>query len=157
MIFNKETGEVTFPNQVYNRYNAPKGKAVQAGDEIYEWEYFDEAGKICKDKKNVKEEINSFLPLVDYKKMIARGELELNGSHNSDSIKDFRNLPDSKVDFIKFVNYVAALPEGQVSKYLQSIMGEHEKDLQTKQTTSPSTIKDGQVSSEDTKNQSTRS
>ena len=105
--------------KVYNCFNAPKGKPVAAGEEVYEWEYMDEkTGEIKKDKKNIKEMINSYLPTVDYKKQIERGELELDGNMGS-LTKDYTAVPDNTVDIIKYLTYLSTLSKEQAANILE--------------------------------------
>jgi len=104
---------------VFNCFNAPKGQKSPSGEHVYEWEYMDEkTGEIKKDKKNIKEMINSYLPTVDYKKQIERGELELNGNIGS-TTKDFTAVPDNTVDIIKYLTAIATLPKEQIANILE--------------------------------------
>ena len=104
---------------VFNCFNAPKGQKSPAGEHVYEWEYMDEkTGEMKKDKKNIKEMINSYLPTVDYKKQIERGELELNADMGTGT-KDFTAIPDNTVDIIKYLTYISTLPQEQVTNLLE--------------------------------------
>lgn len=127
--------DIISKDTVYNIFNAPKGKSSPHGEEIYEWEYLDENGKLMKDSKNVKEEINSFLPMVDYKKQIERGELELDGNSLDLVSKDYRGLPDNTVDYYKFLSGLAAIPKEQVAKLMESVNQGTENNIQEKQAT----------------------
>lgn len=119
--------------KVYNIFNAPKGKDSNPGEEIYEWEYLDEKGELQKDKKNVKEEINSFVSRVDYKKQIERGELELDGNSMGMVSNDYTRVPDNTVDYLLFLRNLAAMDQEQVAKLLESVGQRSQNDVQTKQ------------------------
>jgi hypothetical protein len=106
---------------VYNRYNAPRGKAVAAGEEIYTWEARNDKGEIVIDSKNVKEEINSYLPLVDYKKQIARGELELNGNSTNEIIRDFTGVSGDTVDIVNMLAKIASMDKEQIDSLVKSL------------------------------------
>lgn len=115
---------------VFNCFNAPKGQKSPAGEHVYEWEYMDEkTGEIKKDKKNIKEMINSYLPTVDYKKQIERGELELNADMGSYS-KDYTGIPDNTVDIIKYLTYISTLPKEQVTNLLEQAHKASKTNLQ---------------------------
>lgn len=115
---------------VFNCFNAPKGQKSPAGEHVYEWEYMDEkTGEIKKDKKNIKEMINSYLPTVDYKKQIERGELELDGNMGS-STKDFTAVPDNTVDIIKYLTYLSSLSKEQAANILEQANKTSKVDLQ---------------------------
>lgn len=118
---------------VFNIFNAPKGKASPAGEEIYEWEYLDEkTGEIKKDKKNVKEQINSYVSIVDYKSQIKRGELELNGKMENGT-RDFTALPADTVDIYKYLNYLSSLSPEQVTNLLEQANQANKAQLQAAQ------------------------
>ena len=115
---------------VFNCFNAPKGKKSPAGEHVYEWEYMDQkTGEIKKDKKNIKEMINSYLPTVDYKKQIERGELELDGNMGSGT-KDFTAIPSDTVDIIKYLTYLSTLSKEQASNILEQARQASQTNLQ---------------------------
>ena len=117
-------------NLVFNIFNAPKGKASPHGEHIYEWEYLDEKGEIHKDKRNVQEQIQSFLPTVDYKKQIQRGELELNDTNVGSSIKDFTGIPRDTVDIYKFLSALSSLSAEQVANIMEQTNKANQSNVQ---------------------------
>jgi len=119
---------------VYNVFNAPIGQSSPHGEHVYSWEFLDENGKIQTDSKNMKEYINSFLPRVDYKKQIERGEIELNDSVGVVS-KDYRGIPDNTVDIYKYLVNLASLSPDEVTKRLEQVRKASETKLQEKPTT----------------------
>jgi hypothetical protein len=94
-------------------------KGENVFQEIYEWSYLDEDGKLKKDKKNIQEEIQSYLPRTDYKAQIKRGELEL--TENGAIHQDFRNIPNDTVAIYDYLNTLANLPQEQVTKLLEQV------------------------------------
>lgn len=139
---------------VFNCFNAPKGQKSPAGEHVYEWEYMDEkTGEIKKDKKNIKEMINSYLPTVDYKKQIERGELELNGDMGSYT-KDYTGLPDNTVDIIKYLTYISTLPKEQVTNLLEQANKASQTNLQRTQDGNQAKPAAGQIDDKSTENQS---
>ena len=139
--------------KVFNIFNAPKGKDAPHGEEIYEWEYLDDDGNLKKDKKNVKEEINSFVSRVDYKAQIKRGELELD-ELNSGVEKDYRGVPSDSVDYYKFLVSLAAMDKEQVANIMEQINGGNKESVQAKQTGDNKVVKEPEVSKEDNEKQS---
>lgn len=69
--------------------NRPIGEASPAGEAIYEWEYLGADGKTITEKKNVQEQIQSYVRQVDYKTRIKQGEI-YDGESN---YMDFSELP----------------------------------------------------------------
>ena len=139
---------------VFNCFNAPKGKPVPAGEDIYEWEYMDEkTGEIKKDKRNIKEMINSYLPTVDYKKQIERGELELNGNVE-DVTRDFREIPDNTVDIIKYFTYLSSLSKEQVAHLVEQANQASKTDVQRAQDGNQAKPAAGQTDDKSSQNQS---
>lgn len=53
---------------------------VEAGQEVYSWEYLAPDGKIATEKSNLYEKVQSFVKQVEYKKKFERGELENDNS-----------------------------------------------------------------------------
>lgn len=131
-------------NKVFNIFNAPKGKSAPHGEEIYTWEYLDENGKLQTDSKNVSEEINSYLPMVDYKKQIARGELE-NGTMGFIP-RDYSDLPDNTVDIYKYVSALANLSQEQIAKLLESVNKTAESVVQEEQVPNQESSAGGEAS-----------
>ena len=119
--------------KVYNCFNAPRGKKVASGEEIYEWEYLDENGELKKDKKNVKEEINSFVSRVDYKSQIKRGELDLDANITGNVERDFTGIPNNTVDIINYLRYLSTLDKEQVAYLLEQLNGGNEETVQEEQ------------------------
>jgi len=119
-------------NQVFNIFNAPKGKDAPHGEHIYEWEYFDDDGKVQKDKLDVHEKIQSYLSRVDYKAQIKRGELELDGNITGVN-RDYTQLPGNTVDLYKYLAYLSTLSEDQVAKFLEQANAAGQDSLQTEQ------------------------
>jgi hypothetical protein len=125
-----------------------------SGEHIYEWEYLDEDGKLQKDKKNIFEEIQSYLPRVDYKSQIAKGELEfndINGSIHTDT----RSLPTDSVSLYNYLVNLATLPQEQITNLLEQINVSNQESLQGKQNTNSQTISGGSDSQQNVQNQST--
>lgn len=106
---------------IYSANNAPTTLVSNAGNEVYEWEYEDKNGKIKKDKKNVQEEIQSYMSLVDYKQKIANGEeVEVNLNGNIEGfVKDYRDLQGDTVDIILLAERIAGLSESEIATLLQ--------------------------------------
>ena len=128
-------------------------KGENVFQEIYEWSYIDQDGKLKKDKKNVQEEIQSYLPRTDYKAQIKRGELEL--TENGGIHQDFRNIPDDTVAIYDYLNTLANLPQEQVTKLLEQVSSRNQESVQGKQTADSKTIGGGQIVKENVQSQST--
>lgn len=141
-------------NQAYDIFNAPKGKDAPHGEHIYTWEYLDENGKLQTDSKNVKEYINSFLPMVDYKKQIARGELDLN-ENISITTADYSRLPDNTVDIYNYFTALASLSQKQVTELVQQANQASKNSIQTKQTSDQASLDGRQTNSTVNANQPT--
>lgn len=131
--------------RVYNRYNIPRGKPVKSGNEIYKWQYLNDKGELCEEQKNVKEEINSFLPMVDYKKQIARGEISLNEGATSELRQDFTNLPDNTVGIVELINKLSTLSQDEISYYMEQVGKKPQETLQTKQEPIKEPVSTGEV------------
>ena len=139
---------------VFNCFNAPKGQKSPAGEHVYEWEYMDEkTGEMKKDKKNIKEMINSYLPTVDYKKQIERGELELNADMGTGT-KDFTAIPDNTVDIIKYLTYISTLPQEQVTNLLEQARKGSQTNVQGTQGGKQTVTTTGQIDGQFIENQS---
>lgn len=139
--------------KVYTIFERPETTAEDVYQEIYEWEYLDTDGKLQKDKKNVKEEIQSYLPRTDYKTQIERGELEL--KDGGTSYTDFRDIPDGSVAIYDYLNAIANLPEEQITKLMEQINGGDKKGVQGKQGTDSKTAEAGQTDEADVQSKST--
>lgn len=118
--------------KIFNRYNAPKGKTVKAGSELYEYQYLDKDKKVVKKVVNVQEKIQSCFGLTDYKTKIANGEEVLNGI-TGEYIRDFRNVPGDKVDFIDFVNFVSNMDEKQIADFIQQTTQGNQETIEEQQ------------------------
>ena len=136
----------------FNIFDQPKKVVSPEGAHIYEWEYLDEDGKIQKDKKNIFEEIQSYLPRVDYKTQIAKGEMEL--ENGGGVYQDFRGIPDNTVDIYDYLNALANLPEEQVAKLLEQVNGGNKESVQGKQTTDSEAVSGGQIDEKDVQGKS---
>jgi hypothetical protein len=150
---NKERSLQMPPIKAYKGFERPVTKGQDVFQEIYEWTYIDEDGKLKKDKKNVQEEIQSYLPRTDYKAQIQRGELEL--TENAGIYQDFRNIPDDTVAIYDYLNTLANLPQEQVTKLLEQVNARNKESIQAKQTTDSKAIGGGQIVKENVSNQST--
>lgn len=89
----------------YSLLNRPATIASCPGKKIYEWEYLDETGKVKKAKENTYEKIQSYKDSVDYKKLLDRGELEINDNYGV--FMDTTKLGNNFADLNEFVNDVA--------------------------------------------------
>lgn len=134
-------------------FDAPVKKTSPSGDPIYEWEYLDDQGNLQKDKKNVQEKIQSYLPKVDYKSQIARGELDLNGAIPNNHV-DFTGLPDNTIDFYKHLINLANLDQEQIANILEQARSGDQESLQTEQATNSEAVGGGQITSKDVQDQS---
>lgn len=121
-------------HKVYTSYNAPNGKISAPGNEIYEWEYLDKKGELKKDKRNVNEEIQSYMSLVDYKKRITEGETFDNGN-NEGLIRDFTNFTGDTVDIIGLISAINSLSEEQIAYLVQQGSAPSETPTQEEQST----------------------
>ena len=139
--------------KVYTIFERPETIAEDVYQEVYEWEYLDSDGKLQKDKKNVKEEIQSYLPRTDYKTQIERGELEL--KDGGTSYTDFRDIPDGSVAIYDYLNAIANLPEEQITKLMEQINGRDKKGVQGEQGTDSKTAEAGQTNEADVQSKST--
>ena len=137
----------------YSKYQlVQSGQESPVGSDIYEWEYLDQEGKVKTDKKNVFEEIQSYLPRVDYKTQIARGELSANDSGNT--YTDFTGIPNDTVALYDYLNTLANLPQEQVTKLLEQVNSRSEKSVQTEQATNSKTTSGGQTNAKDVQSES---
>ena len=134
-----ETKNMQEKIKVFNIFNAEKGQDSPAGQDIYEWEFFDEQGKVQKDKKNIQEEIQSYISRVDYKQQIQRGEIDLNGNMATIN-RDYTSLPDNTVDIYKYLTHLATLPKDQVAKLLEQANQASEERIQATQATNQESI-----------------
>ena len=117
--------------KIYNQYNKPRGKKENVHQEIYEYEYFDKkTGEVKTNKINVQEKIQSNLEKVNYKKMIERGELQLNGNISSEGVRDFTSVPGNKVDFIDFIAKVSQLDEKARSQIIENYFKQNQQNSQ---------------------------
>jgi len=132
-------------DQVYNIFNAPKGKDSPHGEHVYEWEYLDDEGKLQKDKEDIHAKIQSYLPRVDYKKQIERGELELDGNNLDMVSKDYRRVPDNTVDYIKFLSALASMDKEQVANLVESANQTNKNIVQKEQTANQESINGGET------------
>lgn len=142
--------------KVFNIFNAPKGKTSPSGEEIYKWTFLDKDGKEQKDEKNVKEEINSYLPRVDYKSQIKRGELEYDNISGELS-KDYRNVPVDTVDLYKYLAALGSMDKDQVSNLLEQVTKASQNSVQAKQTGDSSETQGGTTPQENVSEQPTDS
>jgi len=140
--------------KVYNIFEAPKPIDSPHGEHIYEWDYLDEKGIVQHDKKNVHEEIQSYISRVDYKSQIKRGELELNADLGTDS-KDYRTIPDNTVDIYKYLTYLSSIPKDQVTKLLEQFGKTSENGVQTTQASNQAGTTAGQAPAQNSGNQPT--
>lgn len=136
----------------FNIFNQPDKVVSPEGAHIYEWEYLDEDGKLQKDKKNIFEEIQSYLPRVDYKTQIAKGEIDL--ENGGGIYQDFRGIPDNTVDIYDYLNTLANLPEEQVAKLLEQVNARNKESVQGKQTTDSEAVAGGQIDEKDVQSKS---
>lgn len=105
-----------------------------SGEHVYEWEYLDpETGNLKQDKKNVFEMIQSYAGRVDYKTQILKGELNTD-ANIANIYQDYRGIPDSTVDIIDHLNYLANLPQEQVTNLLEQIAKANQASIPSKQT-----------------------
>jgi len=138
--------------KVFKGFDRLETKGEDVYQEIYEWEYVDEKGKLKKDKKNIKEEIQSYLPRTDYKSQIERGELEL--QNGGSTYTDFTGVPDGTVAIYDYLNTLANLPQEQVAKLLEQVNAGNKESVQAKQTTNSKTAGGGQTDAENVQGQS---
>jgi len=143
-------------NKVYNIFNAPKGQDSPHGEHVYEWEFLDDDGKLQKGKQDVFEKIQSYLPRVDYKAQIAKGELELNDS-NTGVTKDYTGLPGNTVDLYKYLTYLSTIPKDQITKLMEQVNKAGEINLQNEQATNKTGDSGGQTPIGTVQNKSTNS
>ena len=136
----------------FNIFEQPEKVVSPEGAHIYEWEYLDSDGKLQKDKKNIFEEIQSYLPRVDYKAQIAKGEMEL--ENGGGDYQDFRGIPDNTVDIYDYLNALANLPEEQVTKFLEQVNARNKESVQGKQTTDSEAVSGGQIDEENVQSKS---
>lgn len=129
------------------------GQSSPHGDHIYEWEFLDSEGNLKKDKKNVFEEIQSYLPRVDYKAQIERGELDPSDIRPTHT--DFTGIPNDTVALYDYLNTLANLPQEQVAKLLEQVNAGNQKGVQGEQTTDSKATAGGQVTQKDVSGQST--
>ena len=139
--------------KVFKGFDRLETKGEDVHQEIYEWEYIDQDGELKKDKKNVKEEIQSFLPRTDYKSQIERGELDLQNGGSTHT--DFTGIPNDTVAIYDYLNALANLPEEQVTKLLEQVNSGNKESVQGKQATDSKTTSGGQVTQEDVQGKST--
>lgn len=133
-------------NKVYAKYNAPDTKPNEVGSEVYEWDYLDENGRIQKDKKNVKEEIQSFISRVDYKQQIKNGELP-EGINNVGNLKDFTGIPSNPVDLINLVDTIRNMDQNEIANLLQQTITPTQETTETGQVLNQITQETGENTS----------
>ena len=139
--------------KLYSIFDQPEKQVSPVGNHIYEWEYLDKDGKLKKDKKNVYEEIQSYLPRVDYKAQIERGELDPSDIRPTHT--DFTGIPNDTVALYDYLNTLANLPQEQVAKLLEQANAGNKEGIQGEQTTDTKAITGGQTSQKDVSGQST--
>ena len=119
---------------VYNIFNRPKAAKQKVNQEIYEYSYIDKkTGEKKTNKINLQEKIQSNLAKVDYKKMIERGELILDGFNSESGTRDFTVIPGDKVDFIDFIAKVSRMDSKQIDSLVESVFKNTQE--QTKENT----------------------
>lgn len=143
--------------KVFNVFNAPKGAPVPHGDHIYKWEYLDDNGELQTQEENIHDKIQSYLPRVDYKKQIERGELELNGSSDNTIIKDYTRVPDNTVDTILFLRNLAAMDKEQVTNLMEQVNKTSKINVQKQQAANQTSNSGGAADRKIDENQSKNS
>lgn len=88
----------------FSLVNRPVTKSCDAGSHVYEWDWLDKTGKFKHDKKDVYEEIQSYLASTDYKKLIKDGDLDGLGLRDVDLFMDTTELPR---DFASACRHIA--------------------------------------------------
>ena len=115
--------------KVFNQWNAPKGKKQDVHQEIYKWETIDpKTGEIVEHEENTQARIQSNLAKVDYKKMIERGELNIDGIIMEAGTRDFTQLSGDTVDTIDLLTKIANMDKTEIDNLLKQISQNTEID-----------------------------
>ena len=111
----------------FSLVNRPVTKSSNAGSHYYEWDWLDKTGKVKHDKKDIYEEIQSYLASTDYKKLIKDGDLDGFGCGDNDLYMDTTQLPG---DFASACQHIANCSNivDEIRKSLES--GKSGQDIQ---------------------------
>jgi len=139
--------------KVYKLFDCPTPKVSPIGGPIYEWEYLDDAGVIQKDKKNIQEQIQSYLSRVDYKTQIEKGEFNPDGTITNTSV-DYTTIPDNTIDIYNMLVNLADVSPEQVANILEQARSRDQESIQTEQETNRETAGGGQTITKDVQSES---